>query len=239
MSAARVFLAAVALLVAGCASRRVAIAPPPPPPQNYFSQENVGAPIRRVAMLPMYHASYPDDYLRTLDATFEAELTKKALFEVAPVSRSEMEALFGRRQVESTESLPADALTKLRKQYGVEGVVFTDLTHFSPYKPVSMGVRTKLVDVSTGKIRWAFDYVFDAGNASIAEAAKRYQLLYSDQRQPIATDGGSILLSPARFAKYVACETFASLTHDNEAQESPIVTAAREIFPKAPERVRR
>jgi hypothetical protein len=231
VSVARLFLAALALLVAGCASR-VALAPPPPPPQNYFSPETDGAPIRRVALLPLCNASYPDHYLRSLDETFESELTKKALFEVVRVSRSEMETLFGRRQVDSTEVLPSDALPLLRKQYGVEGVLFTDLTHFSPYRPVAIGVRTKLVDAASGKIRWAFDYVFDAGNASIAEAAKRYQVLYSDQRQPLSTDGGSILLSPSRFAKYVACETYASLTHESEAAAPPVVSAMRDFFPK-------
>jgi hypothetical protein len=102
-----------------------------------------------------------------------------------------------------------------------------------------MGVRTKLVDASSGKIRWAFDYVFDAGNTSVAEAAKRYQLLYSDPRQPVTTDGGSILLSPSRFAKFVACETFASLTHDNEPEEPALASAVRDFFPKVPERPRR
>lgn len=239
MSAVRVFLAVLALAAAGCATRRVAIAPPPPPPQNYFSPDAAGTPMRRVAMLPVYHISYPDHYLRTLDETFEAELAKKALFEVRPVSRSQMEVLFGQRQLESTDSLPADALMRLRKLTGAEGVLFTDLTHLSPYRPLSMGVRTKLVDAATGKIRWAFDYVFDAGNTSIAEAAKRYQLLYSDQRQPLKTDGGSILLSPARFAKYVACETYASLTHESEARPSPVVSAIRDLFPKAVEPARR
>ena len=239
MIAARVLLSAVVLLLAGCASRRVAIAPPPPPPQNYFSGETAGAPIRRVALLPLHHASYPDHYLRSLDEIFESEITKKALFEVVRVSRSELETLFGRRQVDSTETLPADALTRLRKQFGVEGVLFTDLTHFSPYRPVAMGVRTKLVDVATGKIRWAFDYVFDAGNTSVAEAAKRYQLLYNDPRQPVSTDGGSILLSPSRFAKYVASETFASLTHESEASAPAMVSAIRDFFPKAPAPARR
>ena len=239
MIVVRVLLAALALLAAGCATRRVALAPPPPPPQNYFSPETTGAPIRRVALLPLFSGSHPDHYLRAIDETFESELTKKALFEVVRVSRSELETLFGRRQVDSTETLPADALPRLRKQFGVEGVLFTDLTHFSPYRPVAMGVRTKLVDVATGKIRWAFDYVFDAGNTSIAEAAKRYQLLYSDPRQPVTTDGGSILLSPSRFAKYVACETYASLTHDSAAAAPPLASAFREIFPKAPEPARR
>jgi hypothetical protein len=213
--AARVLIAALALVHSGCITKRHALAPPPPPPQNYFSTDNFGMPMRRVALLPLFNGAYADHYLRALDETFESELTKKALFEVVRVSRAEMETLFGARQIPSTDTLPSDALTRLRTRYGVDGVVFTDLTHFSPYRPVSMGVRTKLVDITTGKIRWAFDYVFDAGNSSVAEAAKRFQVLYSDPRQPLTTDGGSILLSPARFAKYVACETFASLTHES------------------------
>jgi hypothetical protein len=239
MISTRFLLLALALAITGCATRRTAIAPPPPPPQNYFSGETHGAPIRRVALLPLYHVSYPDHYLRSLDEIFESELTKKALFEVVPVTRSNLEALFGRRQFESTEKLPADALERLRQQHGVQGVMFTDLTHLSPYRPIAMGVRTKLVDASTGKIRWAFDYVFDAGNGSVAEAAKRYQLLYSDERQPLTTDGGSILLSPSRFAKYVASETYASLTHDNEPEESTVASAARDFFPKVRDEPRR
>jgi hypothetical protein len=204
----------LSLQLTGCAAKRHALAPPPPPPQNYFSPDQAGASMRRVALLPLHNTAYPDHYLRAMDQTFESELTKKALFEVVSVSRGELEALFGDRQLTSTDTLPADVLTRLRKEFGVDGIVFTDLTHFSPYRPVSMGVRTKLVDTVTGKIRWAFDYVYDAGNSSVAEAAKRYQVLYSDPRQPLSNDGGSILLSPSRFAKYVACETFASLTHE-------------------------
>lgn len=207
-------LCAFAVLLAGCATKARPLAPAPPPPQNYFSPDMHGAQMRRVALLPLFNSRFPDHYIDALDQTFESELTKKALFEVVSVSRGEMETLFGRRQVESTENLPANSLDKLRRHFGVEGVLFTDLTHFSPYRPVSMGVRTKLVDAATGRIRWAFDYVFDTGNSSVAEAAKRYQLLYSDQRLPLTTDGGSILLSPARFAKYVASETYASLTHE-------------------------
>jgi hypothetical protein len=93
----------------------------------------------------------------------------------------------------------------------VEGVLFTDLTSFSPYRPLSMGIRAKLVDVATGKIRWAFDYVYDTGHGSVATAAKKFQMQYSNEHQALTSDGGSILLSPSRFAKYVASETYASL----------------------------
>ena len=205
---------ALALLAGGCATVKEASAPPLPAPQNYFAAGAHGAPLRRVALLPLFNASCPEHYAREMDATFVAELTKKALFEVAPVGRAQLEALFGERQLCSMDALPADALARLRERFGVDGVLFTDLTSFSPYRPMSMGVRAKLVDAATGQIRWAFDSLFDTGHSSVAEAAKRFQLQYSNRHLPLATDGGSILLSPTRFAKYVASETFASLRQE-------------------------
>ena len=206
----------LSLFSGGCATLKLAVAPapPPPPPPNYFAPATPGEQLRRVALLPLHSETYPDQYMRRLDATFHAELTKKALFEVVPVSRAELESLFGERQFSSTDELPAEALKRLREHYGVDGVLFTDLTHFSPYRPVSMGVRTKLVAVSTGQIRWASDTVFDAGNSSVAEAAKRFQVACSNEHQPLSTDGGSILQSPTRFAKYVASETYSSLRQE-------------------------
>jgi hypothetical protein len=184
----------------------------PPPPQNYFSSEPVGIPIRRVALLPIFNEKYPQEQMRELDSAFNAELTKKSLFEVVPVSRAAMENNFGVRQLASVENLPPDLLTKLRDRYGVDGIIFTDITHYSPYRPVAIGVRTKLVDASSGDIRWAFDYIFDTGNPSIAQSAKAYQARFGNDSQPLQGDGGTILLSPSRFAKFVANQTYVSLT---------------------------
>ena len=208
--------ALLAVFTGGCATlhwprTEVAVAPPP---RNYFAPATPDGQFRRVALLPMSSGSFPDQYVRALDAAFLSELSKRGLFEIVPVSRAQMEALFGERQFSSTETLPADALLRLQERCGVDGVLFTDLTHFSPYRPVSMGVRTKLVAVATGEIRWAFDDVFDAGNTAVAEAAKRFQLACSNEHQPLTSDGGSILLSPSRFAKYVANETYASLPRE-------------------------
>jgi len=201
-----------AVLLSGCQSvRRIAGSPTPPPPQNYFSPETHGFPMRRVALLPLFSDRFSGDYLRDVDAAFASELTKKALFEVAPVSRAELEKLGGSRQLSSVETLPAELLSKLRDHFGADGVLFADLTHFNPYRPVAIGVRAKLIDPSSAEVRWAFDYVFDSGHPAIAEAARRFQLASSNEQSPLRTDGGSVLLSPHRFAKYVASETFASL----------------------------
>ena len=220
MIAARRLVALVAagfsMLLSGCLTLRHALAPPPPPPQNYTAPPSEGKPMRRIALLPLWSEKLPGDYLRELDAAFSAELTKMALFEVVPVSRGQMEAAFGERQLASIDALPAKTLSSLRTQFAVDGVVFTDLTHFSPYRPLSMAVRAKLVDVTSGEIRWAFDNVYDTGHAAVAESAKKFQRGYANQQQPLRSDGGTILLSPSRFAKYVASQTYASLRPEAE-----------------------
>jgi hypothetical protein len=215
--------AVLCLPFSACVTSRHAAAPPPPPPQNYFAPATAGVPMRRVALLPLWNEKLPGEYLRDVDAAFSAELTKKAIFEVVPVTRSQMESICGERQLSSVEALPAEVLARLRTHFGVEGVIFTDLTSFSPYRPLSMGVRAKLIDVTTGQIRWAFDYIYDTGNDSVATAAKKFQLRYSNEHQPLTSDGGSILLSPSRFAKYVASETYGSL----QAQPAPGIFSAK------------
>ena len=206
-------LAVCLTLLGACVTkpRKVPAPPPPPVPQNYFSDAHDGPAMRRVAVLPLYAPQVPPETMRDVTAAFDSELNKKALFEVVPVSPSELEGMAGERQLSSVEQLPGDLMAKLRQKYSAEGVLLIDITHFNSYRPVSIGVRAKLVEISGGRIRWAFDYVFDAGHPAVADAAKKFQIQYADQRRALPDDGGSILLSPARFAKYVAAETFASL----------------------------
>lgn len=207
-------LAILPLLTGGCAfGKKQFVGVKPSTPENYFSGEPIGIPIRRVALLPIYNDKYPAEQLRVLDSAFNAELTKKSIFEVVPVSRSSMESFFGHRQLASVEDLPANLLEKLRERYGVDGIVFTDITHYSAYRPLAIGVRAKLIDATSGEIRWAFDYIFDSGNPAIAEAAKVYQKKDNIDSLPLRSDGGTVLISPTRFAKFVANQTYVSLTN--------------------------
>ncbi len=205
----------ILLSASGCQTGNKAVTfVKPPAPQNYFSSEAIGIPIRRVALLPIYNDKYPAEQLRVLDAAFSAELTKKSIFEVVPVGRSSMESFFGQGQLASVENLPPDLLEKLRDRYGVDGIIFTDITHYSPYRPLAIGVRAKLVDATSGEIRWAFDHIFDSGNPVIAQAAKVYQSRYNLDSLPLPSDGGTVLISPTRFAKFVANQTYVSLAKE-------------------------
>ncbi len=207
-----VLLLAGVTLTTGCQfSKPVTVKQRPDAPQNWFLPTNPGRAMRRVAMLPAYHARIPGEVLKDVDAALMAELSKKAAFEVVQLSRVEMEQLIGLREVSSVETLPGDLFRKLKEQYGVEGVMFTDLTHYSPYRPVSVGVRSKLVDIESGRIHWASDVLLDSGNSIVAAAARAYQKSFCRDNFPVDSDGGTVLMSPRLFVKFAAFSNYASL----------------------------
>ena len=216
-----VFLAVLALALGGCHSVReslrakLPLPPPPPRPKtaNFFTPPlpDKSRPMRRVAMLPLSGAQLTPEALRDITAAFQAELSKKAVFEVVPVSGTELEAICGQRQLSSVEPMPAQLLDSLRERLGAEGVLFTDITHLHAYRPVAIGVRAKLVDIGSGAISWACDCVYDSGHPAIAENARQFQRQFSDPHRAIPDDGGSVLISPMRFAKFVASATFNTL----------------------------
>lgn len=207
-----ILLGAAALATTGCQTRRKAtVSQRPDAPQNWFLPTNPGRLIRRVAMLPVYHARIPGEALRDIDVALGAELSKKAVFEVVPLSRTEMEGLIGLREVSSVERIPGDLFRKLQEQYGVDGVMLTDLTHYSPYRPVSVGVRSKLIDIESGRIHWASDVLLDSSNAGVAVAAREYQKILCRDNFPIQGDGGTVLMSPRMFVKFAAFSNYASL----------------------------
>ena len=214
------FLALAALFLTGCASFRekvgakVAGKPPTPPhAPNFFLPPlpDRSVPMRRVAMLPLAGGRFSAETLRDVTAAFQSELSRKTLFEVVPVSGADLEAICGQRQLCSVEHIPSEVLRALQDRFGAEGVLFTDITHFSPYRPVAIGVRAKLVDAGSGAIAWACDVVLDSGQPAVAETARKFQRKFSDPHRALADDGGSVLISPARFAKFAANEAFSSL----------------------------
>jgi len=197
-------------LAAGCATPRIVRNIVEPAIPSYHQDIN-GVPMRRVAVLPIDFDQQTESTPNELDLVFHAELTKTSAFEVIPISREELHAHFGIPQLSSVEIIPSDLLVRLVQDYGVDGVLFTDVTHYFPYRPIAIGVRCKLVDAHTGVQRWVFDHLFDSGAPQVAIAAKQFAVDQESEQSPIATDGADILDSPTQFGKYVAHETYRSL----------------------------
>ncbi|MFT3869100.1 MAG: hypothetical protein QM715_11635 [Nibricoccus sp.] len=210
-------LALLTLLLAACSalpSRDGAVTGPFYTPANVTGVARIPAEIRRVIVLPVWGGSQiTAETLATLDTVCQAELSRTAKFEVVPLSRQTLANLTGLRQISSVENIPAVLLEKLfslNNSYGADAVLFIDVTAYSPYTPLTIGLRTKLARSSNSEIIWAADNLFASAEPAVANSARRHA-------EKLGTDRGrtnlshTILQNPERFAGYVAAATFATL----------------------------
>lgn len=181
-------------------------------PSNYRSTAAIRA-VRRVVVMPVCGdgVATPETEA-TLDPIFVEALRRQNRFEVVTVSRAECRRRFGLESLGSGAVLPRAVLTAMKAAYAADAVLLIDLTAYSPYRPLTLGIRAKLVGGGPADptMLWAFDEVFSAGNPKVANSARHYFL---DRR------GGDIpadltqfaLLSPSRFSTYVAAAVFGTL----------------------------
>lgn len=184
--------------------------PPPFTATNAYTTGTLREELDRVLVLPIYYEADGQPDLSLLDNVFASELNKTLLFEVVPVTRNALQRQIGQAQFSSVELLPPTLFASLKKMYGAQAVLFIDLTHYDPYRPIAVGLRCKLANLNDGTIIWAFDQVFDAGDPRVAQAAMQFFEQLNTNPYPL-NRAESILQSPQRFSRYVAFATFQTL----------------------------
>ncbi|MEC7800417.1 MAG: hypothetical protein VX609_03925 [Verrucomicrobiota bacterium] len=177
---------------------------------NLYPIERLPSYFNRVAVLPVYHQDQDSTLLSFVDEIFQQELLQERIFEVIPISRNTMKMQFGKDMVSSTNPLPNNFLTFLEKNTQSNGVLFTEILSYRPYRPMSLSVRSKLIDLKSGELMWAIDETIDAGHASVQLAAHQYQSA-SQVRAISKKTQGSTIQSPRIFAKFVASKIFETL----------------------------
>lgn len=180
--------------------------------RNVYAPGPLPAEVQRVVLLPVaYTASIDGPFLQQLDSALLGELQRQQRFEVVPVRREELESWTGRRQIPSTGIVHEALFEAVRAETGADAVLLVDLVHYRPYKPLALGLRARLVPVKPPHDSlWACDELFDSGSAPVAVSAQRFQRAFGGQPEPLDTTG-SVLQSPARFARYAAWEVFSTL----------------------------
>lgn len=156
----------------------------------------------RVAMLPIYTRIPTGGATNDLDEIFRAELSKALPLEVIHVSRTDMLAAIGEDQIASTAIIPQKLIQFLQQKYAVQGVIFTDMPVYRPYRPVNIGIRCKLVKIPSMEIMWAADGILDSAEPGIAASAVEYAR--GNLKGPGKGAPELILQSPRRYAAFVA-----------------------------------
>jgi len=191
-----------------------AVAGPFYTPTNVKAIAKIPAEVRRVIVLPVAGGpAMTEETLLKLDAICQGELTRTARFEVVPLSRNALAEITGLRQISSVEKLPTiliDKLFNIYNSYGADAVLFIDVTTYTPYPPLVLGLRTKLARVTDGEIIWAADNVFAAAEPAVANSARHHALALGSDRGQVNLSH-TILQNPQRYAGYVAAATFLTL----------------------------
>ena len=183
-------------------------------PQNIYT-ESAALPknIRRVAVLPLVcdeSDSVANEGRATLEPVLMSELIKTKKFEVVSSDGAFLKNRTTSAVWNSEETLPPDLFALLREDSACDAVLFARLTVFRAYPPLAIGWRLRLVDAETGRTLWAADEVFDGGQPSVGDGARRHQL--TEERDPYGVPNEWFIQnSPAKFGQYTAAKLFATL----------------------------
>ena len=165
--------------------------------------------LTRVAMLPISGNIQPQDAEQEIENIFHSEFNQNQTFEGVAVSRQELTGIIRQEDIASNAVIPPELFPNLRERDGAEAVLFTDITYYRPYRPIAIGVSSKLVSIATHQVLWSVDVTFDSSEPAVAAAAREYnRVTNQDQPQVKAPDAEGTLLSPRRFARFVAREIY-------------------------------
>jgi len=110
--------------------------------------------------------------------------------------------------------LPVEFISKIKEETGCQAVLFSELTTFRAYPPMAVGWKLYLFDLETEELVWAADEVFDAGQATVANALRRHIRERLSQNNVAATQL-LVLDSPREMARFSLGELIGTFTQKN------------------------
>ena len=208
-SSCGLWLAALLLATTGCtttSTQSLEDVGPTYSPSNVSGARRWPGHVRRVAILPVADATatLPPAFLTTYDAPWSAALQQSQRAEFVVVDRATYARWTGGPQAPASNALlPSDWAQKISAATGAEAAMLVEVTRCSPYAPLALGLRAKLIDLRTAEVLWAVDEVFDAADPTVARAARRHANPAPTPGLPKSqTTAGAVLQSPSQFAEY-------------------------------------
>ncbi|MGE3313202.1 MAG: hypothetical protein AB7O66_24820 [Limisphaerales bacterium] len=176
-------------------------------PKNiYRGVEKLPQDVKRVAVLPLRvdGKDFAVEQARAgLQKALVGELAKAERFELVQVKPESLRDWSGKLAWGAEEELPEGLLERIQRETGCEGILFCQVTGYRAYPPLAIGWRLRLVEVEGLRVWWAADEWFDAGDAAVANAARRHYMERAPRPHALA-DSQQILYSPLRFGTYTA-----------------------------------
>jgi len=213
----RFLILACSVFLSGCESSRIfedMVTGPYYQPSNVFrASAIIPSQIRKVAVLPIAsinNALLDDDTRGSFQPILLSELGKTKSFELVSLTPEQLHPWSRSGTLSEQDKVPQDILKKIKDSYGCDAVLFVRLTHYRAYKPLAIGWSMKLITCETGQNIWSTDEIFDSGDVTVCNSARKYYQSHQVQASHLS-DSTSILSSPRRFAQYTLSALFGTV----------------------------
>jgi hypothetical protein len=182
-------------------------------PANVHGVSALPESVRRIALLPCAGADsqLTETTLLDLDRILATTLTGSARAEITSISVDQLARFGARTRTLSTSTLPVDFLKRVAAETGADAVILTDVTAYSAYPPLSLGLRSRLVDIKTGAALWNFDNIFSANVTAVANSARAHLRNRASATLNPSDLSYIVLQNPLAFADYAAGATWSTL----------------------------
>ena len=170
---------------------------------------NLPPTLKRVAVLALSIAPQAQGGSDTMPIILHGEVAKLGKFETIFISPSQLQRWFNRESISVEDKLPPNFFEMIREQTGAQGVLFCRLTRYQPYPPIAVGWNMRLVTTTKPETLWAADEVFDAGDPTVSNAARRFQR--NQQMSEPHADSHTVLVSPRMFGQYALASLLATI----------------------------
>lgn len=183
----------------------------------YIRPDGLPANLQRVAVMPLVPGRGNRSAERgvpLIEQVFKEELSRARIFDVVALTPNRLNTLIGAQALYADSRLPVEFITKIKEETGCQAILFAELTTFRAYPPVAVGWKLHLFDLETEALIWAADEVFDAGQATVANALRRHI------REKLSPNNAAatrllVLDSPREMARFSLGELIGTFTQKN------------------------
>ena len=162
----------------------------------------------RIAIVELQNdSSYPQMSSDITEALFQS-LQKKQVFGLTIVRQRD--PLWKSLQLEPDTTYTLEQMASVRQTLKCDGVLIGTITEFEPYPHTAVGLRLKLIDLTSGELRWAIEQVWNSSDKVTEKRIKKY---LAETKSSAANDSNERIaaISPLEFMKYVSYEVAQTL----------------------------
>jgi hypothetical protein len=143
---------------------------------NAFVDAELRTGINRVLVMPVVNASRQKGVESRVEEALLLQLTRGGYFERVRYTQVPEEATARLQKAfrNFTGRYDETLVQEIGARYNFDAVLFAEVTHYRPYKPLVFGYKHFMIETGEGRIVWSVDDVFDMAEKNTLALAKNW-----------------------------------------------------------------